>query len=162
MSRPAVPDAYTLALRLLGQRGRSTADLAARLRSKGCAEQAIDSALQRCHELGYLDDARLAAERAGQLVRAGRAIGPALQLRLQREGFDSAVCHQATAAYTDADLQRRQLAAVAERRFGDPARLSADARQQRRLIQYLQRRGFALSQIFDYLNERQINVYDDR
>jgi RecX, first three-helix domain len=50
--------AYRTAIRLLGRRSFARADLARRLKLKGHLEPAVESALDRAQEHGYLDDAR--------------------------------------------------------------------------------------------------------
>lgn len=57
--RPA-PDAYDLVLRLLGLRPHSELEVRQKLRRRGCLEDAIDKAVARARQLGYLDDAAFA------------------------------------------------------------------------------------------------------
>nr|NIS40343.1 hypothetical protein [Desulfuromonadales bacterium] len=45
-------------------RDRSTAELAKKLRERSFGNREIESVLNRCIELGYLDDERFAATRA--------------------------------------------------------------------------------------------------
>jgi regulatory protein len=53
-------EAFELALRALGQRERSIAELSAWLRERGVGEDEVDAAVTRLFELGELDDARFA------------------------------------------------------------------------------------------------------
>ena len=66
---------WSAALRLLTRRDYSQSDLRQRLRDKGFEQDLIEAALQRCLELGYLDDQRYALNRATSLMRQGRAVG---------------------------------------------------------------------------------------
>ncbi len=82
--------AFDAALKLLGSREKSRAQLEAALVLKGHTAQDIRGAIQRCAQLGYLDDARAAADLARRLFAEGRAIID-VQRRLESKGFDPAV-----------------------------------------------------------------------
>jgi regulatory protein len=69
------PSALETALKLLSIRARSRRELKQALARKGFGEGHQDSALTRLSEMGYLDDARFALERASSLLRKGR-LGP--------------------------------------------------------------------------------------
>jgi regulatory protein len=119
-----------VALRLLGQRSHSTAELAQKLARRGCAGEGIDHALRRLRELGYLDDRgyadRLVERRAGERGRN------AIAAELARKGVPRELAAEALAGLgRDDQLQAaRRLTA----RFGplEPRRLAAR----------LERRGF--------------------
>lgn len=77
--------ALQAAVRLLEARTRSVAGLRAALRTRGYPEEELTAALARVQELGYLDDARHAGLRAGQLLAQGKARAE-VQRRLEAEG----------------------------------------------------------------------------
>ena len=152
MSTP--PKAYPLALRWLTLRSRSEADLRQRLQQKGCDHDDIEQALQRCCELGYIDDQRYAIERAGQLMRRGRAVGVRLKHELKKQGINAQLALQAI-EHCQQELNEEQiLADLVQRRYANTDFTQLDQRQQRRIINYLQRRGFALGLILDHLKEK--------
>ncbi|MBN2644899.1 MAG: RecX family transcriptional regulator [Desulfuromonadaceae bacterium] len=117
--------------------------------------------MQRCRELGYLNDEQVAAERAESLVRQGRAVGQSLRLRLRQEGFADQAIDQALEHCAGASREHEVLEQLVSRRCGTLENIRHDARQKRRLMAYLQRRGFSPSTIYDYFNERQIHPYAD-
>jgi len=62
-------EAMRIALRYLSVRPRSRHELRAWLRGNGVADDAIEAALGRCEELGYLDDRAFAAAFARDRIR---------------------------------------------------------------------------------------------
>jgi regulatory protein len=126
------------ALRLLGVRWRSRAELQQRLRLAGFAPEEIDEAIQDLDRAGLVDDARFAravvADRAGRRLAGDREIRTTLRQRGIAE--DTAAAAMATAGDESEralDLARKQAA-----RLGglDPAAAF------RRLHGLLLRRGF--------------------
>ena len=63
------------ALSIAARRGYAEAELNGRLLDKGYSTEAAALALARCRDLGYLDDAYFAQQRALALMRNGRAVG---------------------------------------------------------------------------------------
>lgn len=141
------------ALRLIAFRDRSEQDLAGRLRRKGYDETAICTTLQRCRELGYLDDIRFARQRAKILMSSGRAVGSRLLAELKQQGLDEQTARTAIAEVDDEIDQEQLLADTLQRRFADFCYAEADDRQRRRVIQYFLRRGFTLTRILTLLKE---------
>lgn len=147
---------WPAALRLLSRRDYSRAELCRRLLDKGYDLADVDLALERCEELGYLDDARFARNRACQLMAQGRAVGPRILGDLRQHGIDDDVAagalDQARAAYDETEL----LSTLLERRFPGFNYHSAPDREKRRVIQFFQRRGFPLGCIMAQLTRKGI------
>ena len=124
-------------LRLLAHRPRSRAELEARLRRKGHPAEAIDHALRRLTELGYVEDGAFA--RAWVRERWRRRGPRALVAELRQKGVERDRIERALAE-APSDLLTWALE-VGRRR----ARQLADADPEvfrRRLGAYLLRRGF--------------------
>ena len=149
------PDAYALCLRWLTRRARSESDLRCRLQQRGCDKDNIEQALQRCRELGYIDDPRFAVERASQLMRQGRAVGPRLMMELKKAGLPEALAFNAIEACREQFSETELLADLVERRYSNRDFTSLEDRDKRRIISYLQRRGFPLAMILDHLREKE-------
>ena len=115
----AEPRAEDVALRALRAADRSRAELDARLEQKGFDGDERRQALDELERLGYLDDERTAATRAGRL--ADRGYGD---------------------AYIRADLESRGLSAEAGLAAIEPERERA-SRFAGRGAAWLARRGFA-------------------
>ncbi len=154
-------DPWPTALRLLTGRDYSRARLRQRLLDKGFDPDSIDKTLQRCLEFGYLDDARYALNRATSLMVQGRAVGPRILADLRQHGIaEELACQaldQARAAHDEGEMLRLLL----ERRFPAFDYNSAPAKERRRVIHFLQRRGFSLSRIMAQLTRKGIAEHDE-
>jgi regulatory protein len=95
--------AIEAALRLLAVGPRSERDLRDRLRRKGFGREAVDHAITRMRDLGYLDDAAFARS----FVEARQASTPrsrrALAFELDRRGIDRELVATAVAELSDED-----------------------------------------------------------
>lgn len=147
-------DALATALRLLARRGRSEAELVGKLRQKGFGEDAITAVLSRCRQLGYLDDARFARERARELMRGGRAVGRRVLVDLQQRGVAEPTALAAVEEAAQEFGEDALLADLQRRRFPDFAWPAADDRQRQRVVNYFLRRGFSLTRVLSFLRER--------
>lgn len=144
--RDAHRRARETALRLLGGRPRSTAELRARLRRAGVALELAASVIADLASEGYLDD----LEFARAWVRSRLAVRPCGTLRLRSElrekGVAVSLIEQAIReVYGEEEAavaEERRARDLAERRLRAYARLAWDVRV-RRLAGLLRRRGFA-------------------
>ena len=153
-SKLTVSDPFEAALRLLSARDRTTLELRNRLLRRGCEENAVEDALGRCRELGYLDDRRFARERARALLRSGRAVGLRLQNELQRHGVCEEIAVRTCEELSEEFSADELLAELAERRFPGLDFSRADAREKRRVMNFFLRRGFTTGQVLEYFHER--------
>lgn len=152
-TRSSVSDPFVVALRLLARQGRTEVELSRKLIDKGYSEEQIAATLGRCRELGYVDDQRYARERAGALLRSGRAAGCRIEMDLRRRGVASEVVTAAltaTAAEVDAgEVLRTQLL----RRFPDFVFAAAPPGEKRRVVDFFLRRGFPYPLVLSILSE---------
>ena len=143
--------AFDCALRVLALRDHSEAELRRKLKQKGYDDEEAEGSMTRLRELGYLDDARFARVFAESSIRNGRGYGARLKMELARRGVAAATVGEALAGlseeFGDAFSEAEILSRTMERRFSgfDPA--SATEKERRRVIAYLQRKGFSLSAI---------------
>lgn len=159
-STPAT-DPWPTVLRLLTGRDYSQAELRKRLLTKGFDPFRIDDVLQRCLDLGYLDDARYALSRATSLMRQGRAVGPRILVDLRQRGISEEVAAQALDKAREACDEKQLLTSLLQRRFPDFSYNTAPAKERRRVVHFLQRRGFAISSIMDQLTRRGLETNDE-
>lgn len=142
------------ALRYLGHRPRSHFELERHLRERGYARTAVEAALERCAELGYLDDRAFAAAFARDRIRlrpravrlmeaelAGRGVAPADA----RAGIREAMADEGV---EEADLLRRAAQKAWSRLQGRDPETAL-----RRLLGYLDRRGFAAADAWSVARE---------
>ncbi|MDT8444723.1 MAG: regulatory protein RecX [Desulfuromonadales bacterium] len=154
-------DPWPTALRLLTGRDYSHAELRRRLLDKGFAPAGVDAALQRCLEFGYLDDNRYALNRATSLMTQGRAVGPRILLDLRQRGISEEVACQALAKAREDCDESALLRSLLQRRFPDFNYSSAPAKERRRVVHFLQRRGFAIDRIMDQLTRKGFETHDE-
>lgn len=148
-------DPLGCALRLLGARARSEAELAAALHRRGFPAEAVAAVLARCRELGYLDDARFARDRAEALLRQGRAVGSRLEADLRAHGVPDDLARDAAAAAGREYAEEEVLSTLLARRFPGFSFLEAGDRERLRVVNFFLRRGFSLSQVLNILNGRE-------
>ncbi len=146
-------DPFTVALRLLTYRDRSTTELAGKLRDRSFDNREIESVLNRCLELGYLNDERFAFNRARALISSGRAVGIRALNELKRAGLDRALAERALAeTESETDLPEL-LQDLRQRKFPDFVFSQATEKEKNRVVSFFQRRGFPISMIFDGLKD---------
>ena len=110
------PDGVQTGLRALRSRDRTTAELDARLRERGVAEQDRQDALAALARAGYVDDERFAHGRAAAL--AARGSGDALiRDDLERRGVAAELVE---AALANLEPERLRAEAVVSRRGRGP------------------------------------------
>ena len=139
--------ALTSAIRSLTRRDHSEAELSRKLRDKGFAVEDIETAIGKLKGMGYLDDRRFAERWAESAIRNGRGYGPRVRIELRRRGIPDGMIGDVLARLEADCSELEALAAIMGRKFSgfDPA--GADDRERRRIIGYLQRRGFSLATI---------------
>jgi len=125
------------ALRLLAMGPRSERDLRQRLRRRGIARPAVEAAIERMRELGYLDDAAFAKS----YVEARQSSTPRskryLAFELRQKGIDKDLSAEALEVVSDDDAAYH----AAQRRLRSLHGLDHQAFQ-RRLGSFLAARGF--------------------
>jgi regulatory protein len=122
-------------LELLARRQRTERELRQAL-GRTFDDEAIEGAVSRLRELGYLNDPTVARSHVAspRAAQRGRAL---LRLELRRRGIDDPVVAEALEDHDDLEAAY----AVAAKRSRALRRLDAD-RRQRRLYDFLRRRGF--------------------
>ena len=115
MKNPNVLTAFEAATKLLTARDRTSAELRSRLVRKGFASTAVEQAVVRAIELGYLDDTRTAKALAERWFAAGapRAL---VDQKLRDAGTPTAL---AEAILRTAPPERTQAQIALHRRFGE-------------------------------------------
>jgi regulatory protein len=159
-----VPEAIAAALRLLARQSRSEQQLGSRLRDKGFAPPEIERALERCRQLGYIDDERFALERSRRLLRDGKAVGWRLQADLRQRGIADELAQRSSETAGRELPAQEVLALLLRRRFPSFNYRQADDREKRRVVDYLLRRGFSRGMILAHFQNREDDCchHDDR
>lgn len=140
------PSAWDAALRLLGVRARSRAEIAERLGRRGFAPETVDDVLHRLEQAGLIDDEQFAREWAQSRSRYSGRGALALRRELRGKGVAEHTV-EAALAEIDHDDERDRAAALAAKRLAASSLDLTDhadrAKAYRRLSGALGRRGFA-------------------
>jgi len=152
---------WSAALRILTRRDYSQSELRQRLLDKGFDQEHIEETLQRCLDLGYLDDDRYALNRATGLLTQGRAVGPRILADLRRHGISEEVACRALEQALEGCDENQLLRSLLERRFPNFNYGTSPVKERRRVVHFLQRRGFSLSRIMDQLTRKGFATHDE-
>jgi len=144
---------YDRALKLLGFRAQSAAELRRQLLRKGEPLVDVEAAIDRLRDQRYLDDADFARQFArSKLIAAGASRRRIVQ-ELSRRGVARDVANRAVDELRDADGVDPTAAVrrVAEKKWKSLGRFD-DFTRRRRLYAFLARRGFDPDEIKDVMN----------
>ncbi len=111
------------------------------------AEQDLESAVHRLQSEGWLDDTRYAGRFAESALSSGRYYGARLRLEMRRRGFSADVVNEALAPLLAESDEISEVRSAAERRYPGFSYSAASDRDKRRVVSFLQRRGFGFSAI---------------
>lgn len=137
-----VEAAYGVAVRMLSSRPRAVHEVLRRLRERGHNPSAAAKAVGRLEEAGFLNDTEFAEHFVR--VRGARGHGPSRLLRdLVARGVDRRLAERAISAGLEHEGvdRRAQICHLLEKRAGHVRDLPP-GKQRRRLLAYLERRGF--------------------
>jgi regulatory protein len=126
------------ALRALSRRGLTAAELRTRLSARGFADVAVEAALGRVEELGYLDDAAIADAVLREASRAHHGTRR-IARTLARRGVAADVAESAVRDRREDDLASAR--AFIAKRF--PGGVGGDARMRARALRMLFSRGYS-------------------
>lgn len=135
-------EAETAALKLLNRKNCSEQELRRTLRANGFGERLVDDVVDKCRGWGYLDDRHLAEMVVTDAIER-RHLGPArIRETLRKRGLDTPAQQPSGG---ESSLVDQALAALKgkERTY---ARLDRETAR-RRMIAFLQRRGFSFDTI---------------
>lgn len=151
-TEPLAPDKlYQYALRLLTGRDYAVARIRQKLAARAAAEQDVDAVIATLQREGWLDDARYAARFAEAAITSGRYYGVRLRMEMRRRGFTADVVNETVAPLLDESDEISEVRSAAERRYPGFCYSDASDRDKRRLVGFLQRRGFRFSAIMQAL-----------
>jgi regulatory protein len=147
--------AYTDALKLLGRRGLSEAQLRQRLIRRKHDAAAVDAAIERLREERSVDDVRVAEAMARSQVSLRKRGKLRVRLEIERSGVDAATAKRVVdEVFADLDADELLDAALAKRlRRGDDI---ADDRAFNRLYRYLVGQGFEPDRVLALLRTRRV------
>lgn len=148
-SSPPSADAFQRALRYLGYRPRSEAELRGHLRQRGYSARDIDECVARLRQLNYLNDNNFARNWTVSRVTA-RGYGPKrVEMELRAKGIEPAVIREAVIETFSAGEEERNARRLLSRRYKNID--LKDAKQLQRATAFLLRRGYSSKTIYTVL-----------
>jgi regulatory protein len=151
--QPSTEQAYRYALRLLTGRDYTTLKLKQKLLAREFGEVDAETVVARLTAEGWLNDHRFAERFAEAALGSGRFFGPRLRLEMRRRGIPPELVSEIMAQIRDEHDEGEGLRLLLERRFPGFAFASATDRERRRVIGFLQRRGFSVAAIRGVMRE---------
>ncbi len=151
--------AYILALKALGRRDHSEAELRRKIAGRGISAGVVDDLVERLKGSGYLDDRRFALRWAESAVRNGKGYGFRLRFELTRRGIADDLASEITELVSSEHDETEAVRELVDRKFTGFTARDTDEKLKRRIVGYLQRRGFSLASIFRVLNGTEFKNY---
>jgi regulatory protein len=139
----------------------SSAELSRRLAERGFPEALAGETVTRLLDAGYLDDRRFARHWAESAIRNGRGYGPRIRLELARRRVPDEIAAEVLASLASEFDELGTLENLLARKFAGFKPSSASDREKRRVVQYLQRRGFSIAAIFEAFRLKQTEENTD-
>jgi regulatory protein len=153
-TEPLTPEqAYQYALRLLTGRDYTVARVQQKLAARVLAEDDVEAVLLRLQREGWLDDKRYAGRFADSALSSGRYYGVRLRMEMRQKGFGADIINETVTPLLAGSDEISEVRSAAERRYPGFSYSAASERDRRRLIGFLQRRGFGLSAIMRALRD---------
>ena len=147
-SEPSSPErAWQYALRLLAARDYTVARIKEKLRSRDFTDSDLNQAVERLEAEQWISDRRFAERFADSALASGRYVGPRLRMEMRRRGIPEELISDVIGRLSAEYNECTEVQAVLERRFPGFTFVTAGDKEKRRILGFLQRRGFGLSAI---------------
>ena len=146
----ALKTAKSQAFKHLSYRDRSKKEVALYLEKRGHTPSVIQTTLQELEKLNYINDQRFAMEWGRWRVEVKRFGKKRLQHELLAKGVSSPIIETALTDLYDSHPEQDLALACANKKLASLHGLEPE-KKSRRLVQYLQRRGFSQDIIYETL-----------
>jgi regulatory protein len=143
--------ARTIVLKMLERGPKSSSELASALEQHEIPTEIANHVIARFSEVELIDDAAYAQQVVDASRRTKGLARSAVKRKLADKGLDSQIIDQVAAEISDED-ELAVAVDVAVKRLGQLAKLAPEVRN-RRLIGFLQRRGFGSGVVFAAIRE---------
>ncbi len=138
---------YQYALRLLTGRDYSTTRISQKLSAREISGQDVEAVINRLQREGWLNDKRYAERFAESALSSGRFYGARLRMEMYRRGFPAEIVSEVLAPLLAERDEVSEVRSAAERRYPGFSYSAASDSDKRRVIGFLQRRGFGFPTI---------------
>lgn len=145
--------AFNYALRLLAGRDYSAARIRKKLIEREFTVEDTDAAVMRLEEDGWINDRRFAERFVEYALSSGKYYGVRLRQELRRREIPADIVDRAVQhTYADHD-QSAAIRDILKKRYAGFSFSTSDEKEKRRIMGYLQRRGYGFSSIMQVLRE---------
>lgn len=145
--------ARNIVLKLLERGPKSSYQLAAALEKHEIPKEIAQQVITRFSEVQLIDDQAIAEQIANASRRTKGLARSMVKRKLAEKGLDDKVIGEITASITDED-ELRVATELATKRIGQLSHYDEET-QKRRLVGFLQRRGFSSGIVFEAIREAQ-------
>jgi regulatory protein len=150
------------AYRLLTLRAHSEKELQAKLRVGGFAEPVVGGVIEKCRELGYLNDGSYARQRARDLAINRLAGDRRIAVDLRERGISEELCRQAIAGVRGEISEEEAVDRFLMKKAKGAAIAGMGDREKARWVRRLMRKGFPTGLIFRKLiRSEEEGVHDE-
>ena len=145
--------ARNILLKLLERGPKSSSELALALEKHEIPTEIAQQVLKRFEEVQLIDDRQVAEQLAVASRRTKGLARSMVKKKLADKGLDQQVIDEIAASISDED-ELLVATELASKRLGQLSQFDAET-QKRRLVGFLQRRGFSSSVVFEAIREAQ-------
>jgi len=139
------------AYRLLGLRAHSEKELRVKLLASGFSEGVVAGVIDKCRDLGYLNDADYARQRTRELAVNRLAGDRRITADLRERGIGEALCREAIAQIREEFGEEEALDRLVRRKSKGQTVAGMDEREKARLARSLMGKGFPAGLVFKKL-----------
>ena len=144
--------AFEKALRLLSFRDRSRQEMLSGLKDRGFSEPVLSRTIDRLTELKYLDDEAFSVRYARHLA-VNRLYGDRrIEMALTEKGIERDIVRRGIAQARQELAQKDAISLLLDKKIGGRKK-DLDPAEKRRIAQFLLRRGFSSSVVYEVLRE---------
>ena len=148
--------ARNILLKLLERGPKSASELASALEKHDIPKEIAAQVIQRFSEVQLIDDQAVAEQVVSASRRTKGLARSMVKRKLADKGLDQQVIDEVAAGITDED-ELKVATELAIKRLGQLSHFDSET-QKRRLVGFLQRRGFSSSIVFEAIREAQVQA----
>ena len=145
---PLRKKAEAKAYRLLALRAHSEKELREKLRGGGFAEAVLDAVIEKCRELGYLNDGNFARQRARELAVNRLAGDRRIAFDLRERGIAEELSRQAIAEVREELSEEEAVDRILGKYAKESAIAGMDRREKTKWMRRLMGKGFPTGLIY--------------
>lgn len=144
--------AFRFAVASLSKKGQTTTEIRRKLKDRGASAEDAESAIQRCLEYGYLDDARFLAERGSALLRNCKKGG----FRAVQDLTSHGISFEDATSFVQREQEKLDLPELLreriETRYAAMLSRKLTSKEYSKIVSYFTRRGFSYGLVTSALN----------